>query len=435
MVMRTLFLGAAVATLGLLAASANVADAGIYTAVYSFCSVAACADGSGANGPLLRNGTNYYGTTTAGGANGAGVVFRFDTSTSTYTVLYDFCSSMSCGDGSTPMGNLIVDTSGDLYGTTNAGGANNAGVAYELVKSGGTYTFSKIYDFCGSASCADGSAPQAGLTYSGQISGTKYNGTGVLFGTTTTGGASNDGTVYALKPNGSEKVILSFAGGSSDGAAPDSSLVMDGSNNLWGTTQAGGSGGRGVVFELTPTGNLFNAPWTETIIFNFCVTGIPCTDGAVGEGIVLDGSGNIFGATQFGGPSGGALLTTGGIFYELTPGSCATGWCETVDKSFCNGISCLGIGGQRPPVGSAIVADGSGDYFGVTKQTGGNGDGTIFEYNGSVAFDVYDFCHLASCADGGTPLSGMIFDGSGNLWGTTSAGGAHSAGTIYEFTP
>jgi uncharacterized repeat protein (TIGR03803 family) len=256
------------------------------------------------------------------------------------------------------------------------------------------------------------------------------------------GGAHNEGTVFALKLSGgswSENVLHSFVSSISDGIQPTASLVMDASNNLWGTTTHGGAGAlaEGVVFELTPTGNLFSAPWTETIIYNFCDGGLPCPEGAIGEGIVLDGSGNIFGTTMWGGTTGIALPATGGTFYELSPGaSCPpTGWCETFTDPFCSGLSCNIGDGQHPPMGSAPVVDGSGDYWGVTSASYGGTGGVIWEYNGTTVGEVHGFCALAGCADGGSPLAGMTYDGSGNLWGTTTTGGANGDGTIYEYTP
>src|ERR1700679_3708235 len=256
--------------IGLVCGSAALSpgNATTYTNLYSFCpGGGSCTDGRGSDSQLLKKGHILYGVT-GGGAHGHGAVFQYDTSTSTYTVLYSFCPSTwaltgTCKNGDSPGTRLIIDTSGNLYGTTQLGGnMHNAGMVFELVKpvTGSTWTFQTIYDFCptliGSGLCSDGNDPLTGLTYAGQASGNDYDGTSLLFGATLAGGGpagslQGDGVVYALQLSSgawSQKAIHFFCAlcsttctNCADGIFPYGQIWMDANNDLWGTTLIGGS--------------------------------------------------------------------------------------------------------------------------------------------------------------------------------------------------
>src|SRR5262249_35248439 len=143
-------------------------------------------------------------------------------------------------DGAYPSASLISDSSGHLYGTLFIGGAAGGGVVFQLSPDG---TETVLYSFCSLPGCSDGFNPLAGLI---------ADSSGNLYGTTRVGGASNNGVVFKLSPDGTYTVLYSFAGGS-DGAQPLAGLMADSSGNLYGTTQFGGSN-NGVVFQLTDTG-------------------------------------------------------------------------------------------------------------------------------------------------------------------------------------
>ncbi|HTT84107.1 MAG TPA: choice-of-anchor tandem repeat GloVer-containing protein [Rhizomicrobium sp.] len=209
--------------------------------LYSFCSQKHCADGSEPNGGLIAVGGLFYGTTSEGGASGAGTVFSIDPNTRAETVLYSFCSQQSCPDGSSPDAGLI-DVNGLLYGTTELGG-DGSGTVFSIDPTTGAETV--LHSFDGSA---DGSNPFAGL----------IDVNGVLYGTTAEGGTSfrdsNGGTVFSVNPTtGAETVLYSFCAGHrtcpGDGTHPFAGLI-DIHGGLYGTTQAGGADGYGTVFEL-----------------------------------------------------------------------------------------------------------------------------------------------------------------------------------------
>jgi uncharacterized repeat protein (TIGR03803 family) len=214
------------------------------TVLYSFCARYNCADGAIPNGGLVfdQNG-NLYGTTTYGGIynGGNGVVFKLSTTTGRYSVLYSFCARINCADGALPNARLVFDQNGNLYGTTNDGGANgfDGGVIFQLTPRG-KYTI--LHSFCPPYSCDDGASPLS-LVFDQQ---------GNLYGATHSGGVYVDGTVFKLTPTGQESVLYSFCAQRycSDGQYPSGSLLFDQNGNLYGVTSGGGDYGYGAVFKL-----------------------------------------------------------------------------------------------------------------------------------------------------------------------------------------
>lgn len=300
------------------------------------------------------------------------------------------------GDGGNPVDGLMIDSRGDQFGTASSGGASGLGVVFKLH---GKNAEAVLHSFTGGA---DGATPNANLI---------EDAFGALYGTTAGGGAAGSGTVFRVKGK-REAVLYSFAGGT-DGAAPQAGLVMDAAGNLYGTTSQGGSNGNGTVFELTKRAA---AQWTETVLYSFG-TG---TDGAVPvSGVMLDSAGNLYGTTSAGGAYGY------GTVFQLVPG---TAWTENVLHSFQNASD-----GATPYAG--LISDAAGNIYGAATDGGANGGGTVFELapsNGAWNFTV--LTSLAGWGISGT-FRNLMFDSSGNLYGTTHCDGANNAGTIYELTP
>ncbi len=240
------------------------------------------------------------------------------------------------------------------------------------------------------------------------------------------------------------KVIHSFSGYPNDGSAAISNVVFDQAGNLYGTTPGGGSGfacgdnGCGTAYQLSPNKD---GSWTETVIYNFCsvVQNFLCADGAFPDaGLVLDRSGNLYGTTQLGGTKNGCRMGGCGTVFELSPPTIpGEAWTETVIYSFCtqfSGSECLD--GQEPV--SQMVFDSSGNLYG-TADLGGSGHtafggGVVFELspgaNGWVERVLYNFCTQGAdhdCLDGQNPSAGVTFDVSGNLFGTTGYSGKDNA--------
>ncbi|MGB0116254.1 MAG: choice-of-anchor tandem repeat GloVer-containing protein [Terriglobales bacterium] len=229
---------------------------------------------------------NLYGSTIDGGAKNKGTVFEL-TPTGTETVLHSFTGKP--GDGAVPNSRLVMDNLGNLYGTTADGGAKNFGTVFELTPAG---TETVLYSFTGKN--GDGAYPLGGVVMDNQ---------GNFYGITGFGGAKNFGTVFKLTPAGTETVLYSFTSSNGDGAYPDGGLVMDSLGNLYGTTVGGGTDGWGTVFELTPAG-------TETVLYSFTSSN---GDGAVPNGgLIMDNLGNLYGTTYYGG-------VDFGIVFEVTP--------------------------------------------------------------------------------------------------------------------
>jgi uncharacterized repeat protein (TIGR03803 family) len=242
-------------------------------------------DGAFPVGGLLRdNKGTIYGTTETGGPSNFGMVFKIDTK-GIETVVHYFAGSP---EGQFPFGRLIRDASGNFYGTTSGGGASGFGTVYKLSAAG---QLTVLHSFSGGS---DGSTPQAGLLRDKD---------GNLYGTTFQGGAAGVGTVYKVDASGNETVLHSFSG--SDGSYPESALVHDPAGNLFGTTSQGGSGGYlgGTVFKITQDGAL-------TSIYDF-------TGGADGgnpaSSLMINRDGDLYGTTASGGVSGN------GTVFKLTP--------------------------------------------------------------------------------------------------------------------
>lgn len=204
------------------------------------------ADGGMPNGGLMRDKEgNLYGTTFTGGSTGLGTVFKV-TAGGVFSTIYTFAD---VAHGSHPNAALTMDKSGDLYGTTQYGGASNRGTVFRLTPDSGAEAV--IYSFSG---MPDGAYPQSQLA---------FNGTD-LYGTTTEGGSSNNGVVFKLTSDGTESIIHNF-GGNPDGSYPTSGVAIDKAGNLYGTTFHGGSNGSpgaGMVYKIDTAGN-------ETILYSF----------------------------------------------------------------------------------------------------------------------------------------------------------------------
>ncbi len=311
----------------------------------------------------------------------------------TFQVIHSFTGG---SDGGNPLDGFIADSAGNLYGTTNTGGASGDGVVFKITRSG---VQTVLYSFLGGT---DGAFPEGGLI---------RDKVGNLYGTTTGGGSGNAGTVFMVSAAGVEQVLYTFPGGT-NGATPEAGLAIDAEGNLYGTTTAGGAKGNGTVFKLTKRGT----QWTETVLYSFG-TG---SDGATPvAGVILRGT-NIYGTTSAGGPYGY------GTIFQLTHSGAA--WTETIIHNFEDGDD-----GAIPYGG--LIADKLGNLYGAATEGGTGGGGTIYELSpasGSWTFNVL-------YSNPGWGISGsfrnVALDASGNLYGTSHCDGANNAGTVYKLTP
>jgi len=415
-------------------AFANPAEAK-YKVIYNFCSQANCTDGRGPNfGLIVDQAGNFYGTTGAGGAAGGGVVFELVKKKHGWgeKVLYSFCSQANCGDGQSPSGPLVMDVSGNLYGTTISRGAHGSGNVFELKKGkGGSWSLNILHSFCSENDCADGEGYSSGLSYFGQQSGALYDGTSPLYGTIQAFSASQQGLVYQLVRQGRkgwvENVVYNFCPGGGtcpDGANPLSAVLVDASSNIYGTTGGGGSAQAGTIFKLSPDGGT----WTETVLYSFC-SQADCADGSSPEGpLTVDGNGNFFGMTSYGGSTISRCLDNYdcGVIYEL-----AAGGSESTLYRFCAESDCADGAGPQ----GGITIDETGKLYGVTL--GDDSPSTLFSFDGSLKV-LHSFCSKDQCTDGYLPYDvTLIRDAAGDLFGTTAAGGTGNlyGGVVFEWIP
>jgi uncharacterized repeat protein (TIGR03803 family) len=318
-------------------------------------------------------------------------------------VLYHFCRLSGCADGSTPVAALIPGPGRTLYGTTAAGGANRCGgsgcgTVFKLTLRS---TEAVIYSFKGGS---DGESPPAPV-----ISDRDGN----LYGTTAYGGLAGCGnhgcgTIFRIASDGTETVFHAFNG--SDGGYPQAGLIADKDGNLYGTTYLGGatsdcSGlGCGTVFKLSPDG-------IETVLHAF--TSVYDDGYNPAGGLIADGKGNFYGTTTRG---GGTSCDCGTVFKLAPDGT------ETILHAF------SGSNDGDGPQGT-LVRDASGNLYGTTVTSNyGGGYGTVFKVKPN---GIETVLHVFSGQnDGQYPLSGLIADATGNLYGTTRQGGGTGCGGV-----
>jgi uncharacterized repeat protein (TIGR03803 family) len=351
--------------------------------------------------PLI-SGTDgaFYGTTYLGGDNDAGVVFRVGKDGTGYSVLHSFPRNSI--DGQNPQAGLVEGSDGALYGTTQYGGAYNAGVVFRVNKDGTGYGV--LYRFGGGA---DGANPQSGLVEAGS---------GALYGTTPSGGDYGWGTVFRLnKDSTGYGVLHTFGGSATDGQQPRASLIRGSDGVLYGTTAFGGAytnlfgEGAGTVFKLNPDGTGY------TVLYNF---GNGAADGAAPSAALVEGTdAALYGTTSSGGGYG-----FGTVFRSSRDGSN-----YTTLASF-------------PPLGlgdgpSAWLVQGSNGALYGTRPFGGsssNAVGSVFKLNtdGSGYSVLHDF--IPGGTDGTQPAAALVEGSDGALYGTTQYGGADGSGTLFS---
>ena len=371
--------------------------------------------GNPASQLIFDSSGNAYGTTVIGGPNGCGTVFKLKPLSGGQwqeSVLYSF----SCfDDGKNPYGGVTLDASGNLYGTTVAGGSggtcsgDGCGVVYKLTPSGGSWTESVLYSFTGGD---DGFGSGAGVV---------FDKAGNLYGTTPDGGAGAVGVVYQLSLSGGQwhqKVIHAFTGGSDGAVGSLGRLLLDAAGNLYGVAELGGDNGAGTVFKLAPSGG----SWTFTTLYAF--KGQPDAGFPYG-GLIADSSGALYGTTYYGGTYGS------GAVFEVRPKPSVGGWAEFVLYSFQGGTD-----GSYPT--TTLVFDSKMNLYGTTS-TGGNPGcdcGTVFQLSPTAVIGwkesiVYRF----GTSDGAYPYYGLTPDGMGNYFGTTASGGLYTQGVVFQVTP
>ena len=386
---------------------ASAAAASTTHLIYSF---AGEEDGEYADTDLVIDSAgNIYGTTVQGGDHASGTVWEL-TNTGQHLVLYSFTGGQ---DGGEPYKGVTLDAQGNLYGTAVTGGRGGCeggcGVVYKLTHTASGWRQNVVYYFSGGN---DGSGPGSGVT---------IDSAGNVFGMTPTGGANGLGVVFQLSGLATGiprfRVIHTFTGGA-DGATGSAGRMLIRNGKLYGVATAGGSFGNGAAFELTPTPV---GEWSVKTLYSF--RGEPDAGFPYG-GLLFDSRGNLFGTTYYDGAH------DVGAVYELMPTPSGE-WNEKVLYSFRGGTDGAGSIGN-------LVSDRAGNLYGTTSEGGaGCSCGVIFKLSpvGIAGWSESVVYRFQGAPDGGFVYNGMVGDGTGNFYGATVHGGPDDDGAVYKFTP
>jgi uncharacterized repeat protein (TIGR03803 family) len=372
--------------------------------LYSFTSKT---DGETPGSALVMDASgNLYGTTLWGGSGtcggkGCGSVFELSPNGNggwTKTEVYAFNGT----DGDNPTANLLIDASGNLYGTTLGGGPNNGnGTVFELSPvAGGGWSETILYSF-------------SDFTTGGYPAGITFDGKGNIFGTAEGGGANSFGAVFELSPNSSggwtETVLYSFTNGN-DGANPTGGVVFDAAGNLYAAAVRGGSttcsNGCGTIFRLKPLGTT----WLFSRLYAFQGPGGYYPSGS----LIIDSVGNLYGSTNLGGHGYG-------VVFKLAPTS-SGGWKETLLHDFTNGAD-----GASP---GPLLSDGAGNLFGGAAPY--DSITNIFRLTPSGTGWIFAIVYAFPSQDGSVGPSAM--DALGNFYGIGGYG-SHGYGLVYKLSP
>jgi uncharacterized repeat protein (TIGR03803 family) len=346
---------------------------------------------------LGANG-NLYGTTNYGGAAGGGTVFEI-TPTGELTTLHNFCSQDECSDGYEPYGGLVLAPDGNFYGTTAYGGASGYGTVFQITPEG---TLTTIYSFCPGYSCVGtGGYPESPLAVSKG---------GLLYGTT-----SAPSTLFSITTSGVLTTLYTFCSQPScvDGSGVYGPLVVASNGTIYGTTLNGGASSWGTVFLLTETGKF-------STLHSFAYT-----DGSSPAGGLVQGkNGTLYGTTSAGGKA------NGGTIFQIAKGNKFSTIYNFCAKTYC-------ADGAVPYAG--LMQGKNGNLFGTTNVGGAKGWGTVFEI---TTAGVLTTLHTFSETDGSYPYQGVVENASGDVFGTTYEGGdlscvpaPYGCGTVFSIAP
>ena len=322
------------------------------------------------------------------------------------SVIYSFGSTSAAQTGCVPLAGVIQGSDGILYGTTSQGGAYQQGAVYEITTGGAA---NLLYSFIGSP---DGATPTAGLIQGSD--GNFYGTTSVGGNVTTTAAPFGNGTVIRVTPTEVETVLYAF-GGDPDGAIPNGGLVDGGDGYFYGTTTSGGAYNEGTVFRVSPAGN-------ETVLYSFSSS--VTSSGAPGSpmaGLVRGADGNFYGTTA--GVST-AQVTFGGTVFKITPAGV-----QTVLHVFTGDLVGDSIDGAGPVAGTIQGSDGN--FYGTTAAGGEFYGGTVYKVTPSGIASVPPFIPARDC---GRPIAhgGLVEGSDGSLYGTTEDGGLYGVGTVFK---
>jgi len=385
-----------VLTLFLFACRCGGVDGQTLTPLWQFGSLSNQLDGvSPWSGLIQGRDGNFYGT-----AGGTGVVhctvFKI-TPDGSLTPLWQFGSSITNADGHSPLAGLVQGRDGDFYGTTSAGGTNGMGTVFKITSAG---TLTSLWQFGSLSNQMDGTSPSAGL-----IQGND----GSFYGTTFGGQQHNLGTVFRISPDGTFTSLYQFVNFTTDGDAPNGSLIQGSDGSFYGTTIGGGASGMGTVFKITSAGTL-------TTIWQFGSLSNNADGKWPQAGLVRGSDGNFYGMAHNGGANG-----DGTVFKITSAGTLTPLW---QFGSLTNNADGGGPSG-------ALIQGSDGNFYGATEYR----YGSVFRITSAGTLTVlWQFSSVNKNAGGSGPMAGVVQGSDGNFYGTTSSSGTNDQGTVFMLT-
>ncbi|MBB5038993.1 choice-of-anchor tandem repeat GloVer-containing protein [Prosthecobacter dejongeii] len=375
------------------------------TGVIEFSNNGATNKGMSPVGPLVNDGAGFlWGATTSGGIGNEGTVFKIEAATGTLTTVLQFGNLTGVNASiQSPAAGFTTDGQGYLWGIATAGGSASSWAVYKIKISDGSFT--KVVEHLSS------SAAYTGVSYLGRTPLAGVSGHASqpwLWGTTSVGGNNNLGTLYRFNPTtGEREVKIHFTGtaGVARGSKPNGKVYVDANGLVWGTTEEGGTSNVGTLFKYDPSFNTF------TTLTSFVTTGGCRPKGS----LIAPGDGYIWGTT-----STGSSSSLGSVF-KVDPITSNVIYVRTFS-------SADSVNGTEPLCG--LAADASGHVWGSTQFGGPSNRGTLFKIQTSTgAFtSMLAFTGSSGAAVGHTPTGDLAVDASGNVWGTTAT-------TVFKFEP
>jgi len=402
------------------------AAAPTFTKLYSFCKEANCTDGMNPHlgSPVVLSNGDIVGTTEKGGDSNTGTIWQLKKSGSSYTFsrIHTFCNDApTCTEGGYPVGQLIEDKDGNLYGVAGFGSR-----IYKMAPNAQhtAWTYSVVFSF---TDLNKGFSPGAGLAYQGHAEGELWDGHSPVYGSTLVGGSSFQGVVYKLTPHAgswTQDVLHTFClkSGCTDGGSPTyvRLLVDKTGTTLTGTTASGGADGGGTLYQLKNG----RKGWKYTVLHDFCSKEPLCADGKhPNSGVIADAKGNFYGTTV-------STNVDGGVVYKYTTGrkpklSVLYHYCQTDCK-------------DGDSIWAGLAMDKLGNLY-ATSLDAGLGGGTVMllkktdrKYKPTL---LYTFCSQADCADGQHSWTAVALGADGTLFGTTNEGGTNNGGVVFSIKP